>query len=214
MTEYPTPSASDWCLVEDGFRPDLLPHSESVFALANGCMAVRVPLETNPLLGDAGFYVAARLGLTDTDLATWRDIAEKLHFPFDTERSIHEQFEVYFRLPEKAIDRSLSRMQCTGPVQHSFKPTKVAQQVDTTLMYWMFADAFPTAVRRAAYRYYESRCSHISSLSRCIFAAVAAQTGLLQEACRQFLLSAEEDVARDTRTFTAAMDPGKVKSRK
>jgi beta-phosphoglucomutase len=50
-------------------------------------------------------------------------------------------------------------------------------------------------MRRAAYRYYEPRCSHTSSLSRCIYAAVAAQTGLVEEAYRQFLLSAEADIA-------------------
>ena len=86
-------------------------------------------------------------------------------------------------------------MQYTGPVQHSFKPTKVAQQADTVLMYWMFTEAFEASVRRAGYLYYDPRCSHTSSLSSCIFAAVAAQTGLLDEAYRQFILSAEADFA-------------------
>ena len=139
--------------------------------------------------------MAGRLSLNEADLLAWRDISERLYFPFDAERQIHEQFEGYFLLPDKEIDRSLSRMQYTGPVQHSFKPTKVAQQADTVLMYWMFQDAFPAEVRQAGYLYYEPRCSHTSSLSRCIFSAVAAQTGLAGEAYRQFLLSAEADIA-------------------
>lgn len=139
--------------------------------------------------------LAGRLDLQEADLAAWRDISERLYFPFDAERHLHEQFEGYFQLPEKEIDRSLSRLQYTGPVQHSFKPTKVAQQADTVLMYWMFQESFSEEVRQAGYAYYDPRCSHTSSLSRCIFSAVAAQTGLVDEAYRQFLLSAEADIA-------------------
>ncbi len=139
--------------------------------------------------------LAGRLDLQEADLDAWRDISERLYFPFDAERNIHEQFEGYFQLPEKEIDRSLSRMQYTGPVQHSFKPTKVAQQADTVLMYWMFQESFSEEVRKAGYAYYDPRCSHTSSLSRCIFSAVAAQTGMADEAYRQFMLSAEADIA-------------------
>ncbi len=155
--------------------------------------AVRLVAE----LRDAGRWndLAAKLGVSDPEVQTWGEIEGRIYLPFDAERNLHEQFDGYFQLPEKAIDRSLSRMQYTGPVQHSFRPTKVAQQADTVLMYWMFAEDFPVAMRRAAYRYYEPRCSHTSSLSRCIYAAVAAQTGLVEEAYRQFLLSAEADIA-------------------
>ncbi len=140
----------------------------------------------------------AKLEISETDIQAWRDIAENLYFPFDVERNIHEQFEGYFNLPEKEIDRSLSRMQYTGPVQHSFRPTKVAQQADTVLMYWMFSETFDKNVRKNGYEYYHPRCSHTSSLSRCIFSAVAAQTGLADEAYRQFMLSAENDFAEGT----------------
>jgi beta-phosphoglucomutase len=146
-------------------------------------------------LEKAGLWTAmsAKLNLSTSDVKSWSTIAEKIYFPFDEERNIHEQFEGYFQLPEKMIDRSLSRMQYTGPVQHSFCPTKVAQQADTILMYWMFQKDFPEDVRKAGYKYYEPRCSHTSSLSRCIFAPIAAQTGLVEEAYRQFMLSAEAD---------------------
>jgi trehalose/maltose hydrolase-like predicted phosphorylase len=63
------------------------------------------------------------------------------------------------------------------------------------LMYWMFQESFSEEVRKAGYAYYDPRCSHTSSLSRCIFSAVAAQTGMADEAYRQFMLSAEADIA-------------------
>ena len=139
--------------------------------------------------------LAKRLQLTDRDLAKWREISDRMYLHFNPKLNLHEQFDGYMDLKEKAIDRSLSRMQYTGPVQHGFKPTKVAQQADTVLMYWMFAEQFPADVRKAGYRYYEPRCSHTSSLSRGVYAAVAAKTGMAEEARRQFLESAEGDYA-------------------
>jgi len=139
--------------------------------------------------------LAGWLGISEDDVAAWRDISEHIYLHFIKELNIHEQFDGYMELKEKSIDRSLSRMQYTGPVQHSFKPTKVAQQADTVLMYWMFADTFAEDIRRDGYNYYEPRCSHTSSLSNCIYSAVAAQTGLVEEALHHFLPSAESDFA-------------------
>lgn len=137
----------------------------------------------------------ATMKLSDKDLAHWRDISDRMFVNYSEKMGFHEQYDGYFQKPERKIDRSLSRMQYTGPVQHSFYPTKVAQQADTVLMYYMFANDFPADMRRKAYKYYEPRCSHTSSLSRNVFAIVAAQTGLMDEAYRQFLESAETDLA-------------------
>jgi trehalose/maltose hydrolase-like predicted phosphorylase len=144
----------------------------------------------------AGRWAAlqAALDLTDDEIARWVAIADTMYDGFLPELGFHEQFEGHRLLPERAIDRSLSRMAYTGPVQHSFKPTKVAQQADTVLMYWMFFEDYAPDVMRKAYEYYEPRCSHTSSLSRCIYSALAARLGMGDEAYRQFLLSAENDI--------------------
>ncbi len=143
----------------------------------------------------AGASVLETLGVTAGETARWREIAAGMYLSFLPDLNIHQQFDDYLKLPDKAIDRSLSRMQYTGPVQHSFRPTRVAQQADTVLMYWMFNDLFPADVRQAGYAFYEPRCSHTSSLSRCIYAAVAAQTGMAGEALRQFIPAVETDIA-------------------
>jgi len=139
--------------------------------------------------------VCAESGIAPSRPEQWAKIAELMYEPFNPQLGFHEQFDGYLKLAERKIDRTMSRMQYTGPVQHSFKPTKVAQQADTILMYYMFADDFPPEMRRKAWRYYEPRCSHTSSLSRCIFSAVAAQVGMVREAYRMFVKSAENDIA-------------------
>jgi len=53
-----TSTSADWCLTEDGLNQALLAHYESIFALANGYMGVRASMETNPTLGDVGFFIA------------------------------------------------------------------------------------------------------------------------------------------------------------
>jgi len=138
--------------------------------------------------------LAAELGIGDDAVGRWLDIAGRLADTFSPAHGFHEQFEGYFKLKERAIDRTMTKMQYTGPVQHSFKPTRVLQQADTVLMYHLFRDDFPEAVRRRGFEFYEPRCSHTSTLSRSIFAAVAAQSGRPDEACRLYVESLETDI--------------------
>jgi trehalose/maltose hydrolase-like predicted phosphorylase len=134
-----------------------------------------------------------RIGLEDRDLEQWGKVAEGLVTNFDKRRGFHEQFDGYFGLKEGKVDRAMTQMQYTGPVLGALRPTKVSKQADVPLLYLLFREDFPEAVRRAGYRYYEPRCSHASSLSRSVFAAVAAQAGETREAYRLFLEAAEAD---------------------
>ena len=138
--------------------------------------------------------VNRRCKVKPDDLEQWHRIAAGLPTLYDKRRGFHEQFEGYFKLPDKKIDRSMTKMEYTGPVQHSFKPTKVAQQADTMVMYYLFPDDFDARVKAAAYKYYEPRCSHTSTLSPSIFSAVAAHSGLVSEARRLFTKSLQTDI--------------------
>ncbi len=134
---------------------------------------------------------AARV--TNKEVDSWEAMVDRIEVAIDPERGFHEQFDGYFQLKERAIDRSMTKMQYTGPVQHSFRPTQVIQQADVMMLYHMLPEAFPQAVKRRGFQYYEPRCSHTSTLSRCIYAAVAARAGLKREALRLFRDSLETD---------------------
>lgn len=136
-----------------------------------------------------------RLALRTSELRRWEEISHRMYEPFDPQHGFHEQFDGYFRLPEGILHRTWSRMRYTGPVQHSYRSTRVAQQADTVLLYWMFPNRYDEAIQRPAYWFYERRCSHTSSLSRPVYAALAARLGLRKEAYRQFLRAAENDLA-------------------
>ena len=147
-------------------------------------------------LRDAGRWtdLEVELGITEETVDRWLDIADRMADTFSPAHGFHEQYEGYFKLKERAIDRTMTKMQYTGPVQHSFKPTRVLQQADTVLMYHLFRDDFPEAARRKGFEFYEPRCSHTSTLSRSAFAAVAAQSGRLDEALRLYHESLDTDI--------------------
>jgi len=146
-------------------------------------------------LTEAGRWRTLRkkLKITDEDLAKWADIRDRIYFPFDERKGFHEQFEGFFKLKERKIDHTKTQREYTGPVLHSYRPTQVSKQADTVLMYYLFPDEFPDAARKRGYAYYERRSLHCSSLSRSIYAAVAAQIGRTGEARRLFLRGAELD---------------------
>lgn len=157
----------------------------------------------NELDAEAWRQIAQRYAITDEDVAEWKQIADQMYINFSTQHGFHEPFDGYFRLDEREIDRNMTQKHYTGPVLHSFRPTQVTKQADTVLLYYMFPNDFPEEVVRAAYEYCEPRCSHTSTLSRGLHAAVAARLGMTEDAHRQFLISAETDTGP-----TAGCDSG------
>ncbi len=137
--------------------------------------------------------LAAKLHVTDEEVARWAKIADDMVLPYSEQRGFHEQFEGFFQLAEPVIDPHRTQNEYTGPVLHSYRPTQGAKQADTVLMYYLWPHAFDDKTRRTAYKYYEPRCTHCSSLSRGAHAVLAAQIGLTGEAYRLWLRGAELD---------------------
>jgi kojibiose phosphorylase len=137
--------------------------------------------------------ISGRYAIKDADLKIWDDIGNKMYLPYLPGQIFLNQFDGHELLPEREIDRTMTKMQYVGPVQHSFKTTKVAQQADTVLLYTLFPHDFSLEEQKQAYLFYDPRCSHTSTLSRCIYSRVATQSGMLDEGLRQFMVSLETD---------------------
>jgi trehalose/maltose hydrolase-like predicted phosphorylase len=123
----------------------------------------------------------------------WEQVADSIYMPWDEDRGFHEQFDGYFELEDRTADRSMRPVEYTGPVLHELAKTQINKQADTVLLYYLFRDDFSDEVRRRGYEYYEPRTAHCSSLSRPIYAAVAAQFGKTQEAYDLWIKGAEID---------------------
>ncbi|MFP4176630.1 MAG: glycoside hydrolase family 65 protein [Candidatus Brocadiia bacterium] len=127
----------------------------------------------------------------------WRKMAEKIYMPWDEERGVHEQFDGYFELEDRLADRSMRPVEYTGKVLNELEETQINKQADTVLLYYLFPDDFLEEVRCRGYEYYEPRTAHCSSLSRPIYAAVAAALGKSEEAYRLWLRAAEIDYGEE-----------------
>ncbi len=135
----------------------------------------------------------------------WKKIADNFYLPFSRKHSFHEQFDGYFRLKDipmktdKKGNRILSKYlmaRYNSPEAPAlFGKTKLLKQADAIMLYYIFYNDFPEEMIRKAYEYYEPRTTHGSSLSRCSYAIVASRLGRRKEAYRDFLRSAELDLA-------------------
>jgi trehalose-phosphatase len=153
----------------------------------------------------------ARIGLTDEEIATWRDISRRMFVPFHADGVI-SQFEGYEALEEldwdalraqhgniQRLDRIL-RAEERDPNRY-----KLAKQADTVMLFYLFSDAelrrlfeqlgyeFSADTARRTIEYYDRRCSHGSTLSLIVYAGVLA--GIDPESSWQrFLVALNSDI--------------------
>jgi trehalose/maltose hydrolase-like predicted phosphorylase len=152
-----------------------------------------------------------RLGITDEELATWRDMSRRMFVPFHQD-GIISQFEGYEELEEldwdayrakygniQRLDRIL-RAEGDDPDRY-----KLAKQADTVMLFYLFSpDELRTIFRRLGYEYredtaprtieyYDRRTSHGSTLSFVVHAGVLAALDA-ESSWDRFLVALRSDV--------------------
>jgi trehalose/maltose hydrolase-like predicted phosphorylase len=153
----------------------------------------------------------AKLGLTDEEIAKWREMSRKMYVPFHGE-GIISQFEGYEDLEEldwdgyrathdniQRLDRIL-RAEGDDPDRY-----KLAKQADTVLLFFLFSgDEIHQLFDRLGYEwgpdsarrnidYYDRRTSHGSTLSYIAHAGVLAPIDP-ERSWERFLVALESDV--------------------
>jgi alpha,alpha-trehalose phosphorylase len=125
---------------------------------------------------------ARRLGVSDEEIASWRDAATAMTVPYDAELGVHEQSEGFTRLQE--WDFAGTRPE-EYPLLLNFPyfdlyRSQVVKQPDLVLaMHWR-GDAFTPEQKARNFAYYEARTVRDSSLSACTEAILAAEVGHLE----------------------------------
>jgi trehalose/maltose hydrolase-like predicted phosphorylase len=153
----------------------------------------------------------AKLGLTDQEIETWREMSHKMFVPFHGD-GIISQFEGYEDLEEldwaayrakhtniQRLDRIL-RAEGDDPDRY-----KLAKQADTVLLFFLFSpDEIARLFERLGYEwgpdsarrnidYYDERTSHGSTLSFIAHAGVLADIDP-EHSWERFLVALESDV--------------------
>lgn len=128
------------------------------------------------------------LGIAETELAEWDDVARRLALLQDPVSGMIEQFAGFFRLQDvdlrayRAREAPLDVLLGHERVQAS----QVVKQADVVMLLALQWERFSPVARGANFAYYEPRCGHGSSLSPPIHALVAARLGDPELALRYF----------------------------
>jgi trehalose/maltose hydrolase-like predicted phosphorylase len=153
-----------------------------------------------------------KIGLTDEEVETWRDMSRKMFIPFHEDGEIISQFEGYEQLEEldwdayrqkygniQRLDRIL-RAEGNDPDRY-----KLTKQADSVLLFFLFAERelkeifdrlgypFTAETVHKNVEYYDRRTSHGSTLSFVAHAGILADLDL-KSSWERYLVALESDI--------------------
>lgn len=135
-----------------------------------------------------------------------RDMYERLYVPEpDAQSRLIEQFDRYYTLEDVTLPQLKSLMlhphEYLGGGNGLATTTQILKQADVVLMLHLFKDDYNSAVKQANWAYYEPHTEHGSSLSACIYALVAADTGSPDWGYPYFMRTATIDLTGDSKQY-------------
>ena len=144
-----------------------------------------------------GRRLASRLGLDDTELKQWLNVAETMATGLDIRTGLFEQFAGFFALEEIDLTNYAGRSVPMDVVlgRERTRSSQVIKQADVVALLGLLPEEFVGETGAANFHYYEPRCGHGSSLSRAMHGLVAARLGYSEMALRYFRQTAAIDLA-------------------
>jgi kojibiose phosphorylase len=143
--------------------------------------------------------VAAKIELSDQELAAWQEIQQKIAYPSGSTGLI-EQFEGYFDMHDYVIEAYDKHNVPKWPEEvepSTYRQTQLIKQPDVVMVQLLLPDEFDEQTKRINYEYYEQRTMQLSSLSSSASALAGLQLGYNSRAYQAFLRTAEVDLANN-----------------
>ncbi|GHT75816.1 glycosyl hydrolase [Spirochaetia bacterium] len=141
----------------------------------------------------------------EDDLAFLEKAIRQLYIPGPNSDNVIEQFDGYFRLEDCSLDTVRSRLkdprEYWGGGTGVATATRIIKQADVVTMLVLFGGDYSVPVKKANLEFYESRTEHGSSLSACMYALLACETGGQERAYPYFIKSAEIDITGQGKHF-------------
>ena len=144
----------------------------------------------------------ARLGVEETEIASFTETADGLRVPFDAERNLvlqSDEFESLADLDLRDLLGESSHLVGRHISEEKRYRSKCLKQADVVLLMALFPHEFDAEAMRTAYEYYEPLTTHDSSLSPTTHAIVATWLGKQDDADRYFRQSMGIDLDLETR---------------
>ena len=146
---------------------------------------------------------AARLKINPDEPKRWREIAGLLILPFDESRGVFLQQDGFL---DKVLATTVEINENERPIHRHWSWDRILRscyikQADVLQGLWFLNDEFTTEQKKRNFDFYEPMTVHESSLSPCIHAILAAETGDTEKSRELFMRSARLDldnINRDT----------------
>ncbi len=120
----------------------------------------------------------------EAELNLWSEMARKMRINYDSESGLFEQHDGYFDMPEydvKSMDPNKVPVYKYWAYDSIFR-VNMLKQPDVVLMQFFYSKDFTLEQKKVNFDFYESRCSHESSLSPAVHSIMAAEIGNLDMA--------------------------------
>lgn len=138
-----------------------------------------------------------RLDFSMDELKLWKEIIEKMYFPYDEEREVYPLDDGF--MMRKPWDESKIPKEKRAWLYENYHPLfimrhRMSKQADAVLGMYLHSECFREEEIRRNYDFYQEVTLHHSSLSTCIFGIVACDIGYHDEAYTYFSQSARMDL--------------------
>jgi maltose phosphorylase len=141
--------------------------------------------------------IVKKLGFDEAKEATkWKDIIEKMYYPFDEQRGVIMQQDGFL---DKEILTVNDLKPEDRPINQKWSWDRILRscfikQADVLQGIYLFEDRFDTATIKKNFDFYEPMTVHESSLSPCVHSILAAAIGYKDKAYEMYLRTARLDL--------------------
>ncbi|SDP34291.1 maltose phosphorylase [Litchfieldia salsa] len=136
------------------------------------------------------------LDLTDAEIAKWKEITEKMYFPYDKELDIFVQHDTFL---DKDLIHASTLSPEERPLNQKWSWDKILRscfikQADVLQGMYFLNHEFTLSEKKKNFDFYEPMTVHESSLSPSIHAVLAAELGLEEKAFEMYHRTARLDL--------------------
>ncbi len=141
--------------------------------------------------------IAGRIKLAPKEVLHWRQIAERMYFPYSKKRRLIEPFDGFFRLRDHRICQLNEHFMPVLPSTVEWEEigkTQFIKQADVVMLLYLQNDRFSQEEKKRDYYFNERHTLHKSSLSPAIHSIVGLEVGDEEKALHYFAHALSSDL--------------------
>lgn len=140
--------------------------------------------------------VVEKTSLNKDEIATWKEIASKMYFPYSEEKGIYLQQDNFL---DKELVTVADLPKSERPINQKWSWDRILRspyikQADTLQCFYFFEDQFSKEQLEKHFDFYEPFTVHESSLSPCVHSILAAKLDKMEQAYTFYLRTSRLDL--------------------